>query len=134
MMDYVEEYTMAKIWANFGEVAWSRLMTVDINQAIGFYSALFNWNTVNLNDPNFEYHVFQREGKPVAGLMKAPNGMGDNYWPHWLSFVKVQDLNNTLLNAERLGATIIIRDRRIESLGRFAILMDPAGAYIGIVE
>ena len=66
----------------YNEWLWTELWTNDVGNSINFYSVLFGYNTKKFNTKaENNYHVFEKEGRPRAGLVKIPF---DNVKSHWM--------------------------------------------------
>lgn len=110
-------------------VCWNELISADIAASTAFYTEVFGWRAeVRSMGPGFDYTIFKTpEGMQVAGLMQAPP-------PHdemtaWLAHVYVDDLTATLEKAKSLGAKLHAEPKTIPTVGSFALLEDPNGAY-----
>ncbi|HLX70919.1 MAG TPA: VOC family protein [Verrucomicrobiae bacterium] len=121
-----------------GEVSWNELMTTDTKAAATFYGKLFGWKA----------EPFTASGAPVGGppytLFKLdPNTMGvggmmqtqDPKMPsRWIPYVVVDDADQALANATKLGAKTCLPVTSIGEIGRIAVIQDPQGATIGLHE
>ena len=52
--------------------------------------------------------------------------------PHWLAYVSVPSVDETLQQAEGLGAKKLMGPMDIPTVGRFAVIQDPQGAVLAI--
>lgn len=115
-----------------GRFAWHELMTTDTKAAIDYYGKVLKLGTMPFeHDPS--YTMFTAEGVPVGGLMTLPEeakAMGAP--PHWLSYVTVTNVDDTVAKAKELGATVYVEPRDILNAGRFAVLADPQGATFAV--
>lgn len=69
----------------------------------------------------------------VAGCMP----MGDQFPAavpaHWLTYFAVADTDATVAQAQELGASVMAPPMDID-VGRMSILVDPAGAALGVIK
>ena len=74
--------------------------------------------------------MFLRDGVPVAGLMAttAPSGSPDM----WSVYLTTDDARATVERATAAGATVLVEPMQIDDLGTMAMLLDPAGAAVGV--
>jgi len=119
---------------------WDELMTADTAQAAKFYSTLFGWQTQTMDMPNFgQYTLFTRPGtkddkgmvKNAGGMMPLPPGVPRTFW---MTYVAVENCDRTLEKAKRLGAQIPMPAIEVETVGRFATIIDPQGAATAILQ
>ncbi len=113
-----------------GEVAWSELVTPDVDASRSFYTELLGWTSTPFGEGT-EYEVFDNEGESVAGMMKAKQpGMP----AMWLPYVAVEDINASLEKAKELGAKLCFGPAPIPDVGQIAVLTDPQGATFGLMQ
>lgn len=109
------------------------LTTQDVDGAKKFYGDLFDWKMENVSsDDDMPYHMISTGGKPDGGLMGAPS---PDMPSAWLAYVQVDDVNKAAKKAASLGGHVAVGKTPIpDNGGHFAVLIDPAGAAIGIWE
>jgi predicted enzyme related to lactoylglutathione lyase len=116
-----------------GAPCWMDLLTSDEGRARAFYSELFGWTAGEGSEEFGGYFMFMRDGVPVAGCMpKLPGGpemAGPDAWGVYLS---TDDAKITVEKAIAHGGTLSIGPMDIADLGTEAVLLDAAGARIGI--
>ena len=111
---------------------WNELMTGDVEAAKKFYTALFGWETKEMDmGPAGMYTIFSSAGKDCAGMMKTPD---ENVPTAWLSYVTVEDVDASTSKAESLGAKVFVPPTDIPDMGRFSVIADPTGAAIGLYK
>jgi predicted enzyme related to lactoylglutathione lyase len=113
-----------------GAPCWVDLMTSDVDRARAFYSELFGWTS---NEPSEEfggYFMFTHGDIPVAGGMPAmPDAGPPDIWSVYLS---TDDAEKAVEVATANGAQVIAPPMDVADLGKMAVLIDPAGAAIGM--
>ena len=93
-----------------------------------FFANLFGWQIQT--DPTFDYYMFQAEGGPGGGFVKAD---GEQYHVgEALVYVNSDDIEATLRQAEALGATVVTPKMEIPGTGWFAIFTEPGGARVAL--
>ena len=117
-----------------GRFIWHELLTTHPDAAIAFYQKVVGWNIMAWDqDPG--YRMFTWNGAPMAGVMLLPDEARQSGAPsHWLSYVSVRDVDQTLMQAVRMGAVTYLEPMEIPTVGRLAVLADPQGATFGIYE
>lgn len=123
---------MEKNMPKQGEFCWNQLMTPDLHKAKEFYRSLFGWEFQSKKGKDIPYELITAGGQQSGGLMQmTPDEVG-KIPPHWLTYVTVDNIDNSVAKAQKLGAKVIVPPTAVEDYGRFAILQDPTGAAIGL--
>ncbi len=108
---------------------WNELMTTDISKATAFYTALFGWTTREMDmGPAGKYTLWVKDGKDQGGGMQMPNVPA-----HWLSYVAVPNVDESAKKTMELGGNIHVPPTDIPNVGRFAVIQDPTGAFLGLL-
>jgi predicted enzyme related to lactoylglutathione lyase len=118
-----------------GEFCWVDLSTTDVEAAKDFYGELLGLGyDAAPGDPEETggYGFFVKDGKMIAGLGPVQSDEGH---PAWSSYVKVEDADETAEKVKDAGGTVFFGPADLPNeAGRVAMLRDPAGAFIGIVQ
>jgi predicted enzyme related to lactoylglutathione lyase len=116
-----------------GEWIWSALVTRDPESAAAFYQEVFGFEVFGLpSSPRGEHLVLASEQFARASVNPLPR---DDIQPHWVNFVRVNDVARTAEAARALGGRVLVEphpDRH--GGGMVALLADPAGAAIGVMD
>lgn len=116
-----------------GSLAWIDLTTPDVDAAADFYSRLLGWELEPAETPVGRYVTGAVASGPVGGMMAPPPGE-DAAPTAWTVFFGVADADRAFADARRLGATGLQPPTEIPSGDRIAVLTDPAGAVVGLME
>ncbi len=116
-----------------GSLVWNELMSTDFKAGAAFYVKLFDWTTTVMSMPGMDYTIFEREGKGVGGGMQISPDMGPML-SNWLPYFAVSDCDGTSALATTLGAKVVRPPTDIPDVGRFAVIVDPAGAAFAILH
>ena len=116
-----------------GTVAWVDLSTPDPDVAARFYSGLLGWQIEAENTPMGRYVIGLVEGEPAAGMM-APPPEAAVAPPAWNVYVSVADIDATWAQALGAGATGLQAPMEVPGGDRIAVLADPAGAVVGLMQ
>jgi hypothetical protein len=116
--------------AQTGAFCWNELLASDPASAAKFYGQLFGWQAVEFPG-GMKYSLLKKDGQDVGGLMQRPK---ENIPPHWLAYVKVDDVDATVKKAGNLGAKLLMPAMDIPDVGRIAVFEDPQGAALGIFK
>jgi hypothetical protein len=110
-------------------IEWNELITPDPGAALEFYGGLFGWTSEVFPIPGKPYTMLQHGGRNFGGVMAPPQ---PGIPAHWLHYVLVTSIEETLKKAESLGATVLLGAMDIGEAGRIAVLKDPQGAVFGL--
>jgi predicted enzyme related to lactoylglutathione lyase len=80
------------------------------------------WSTVPT------YTTFASAGRQIAGVVPVTHGPLEEAPPHWNVYFNVVDADESVAQAEALGAKLIVPAYDLEGTGRTATLTDPHGA------
>jgi len=118
-----------------GSFCWNEMLTTNPDASRAFYTEFLGWKTEEIDmGPMGTYTLFRTaEGSDVGGMMAMPPDAAAAGAPsHWLSYLSVDDVDESHQRALDLGATGCVPPTDIPGKGRFAVLTDPAGAVFGL--
>jgi uncharacterized protein len=116
-----------------GVFVWDELGTSDIEAAKRFYADVVGWESSDQDmGDGFIYTIFRSNGIDRAGAYQRQPDMPGA--PGWLPYVATSDVDASLEKATGLGATSITEPMDIPTVGRMAIIADPAGAVVGLYK
>jgi len=116
---------------------WYELMTSDLKAALDFYTRVVGWGTED--HPNsalsgMRYAILKTEGQGVAGAMQLTDEMkAAGARPGWLGYIHVADVDARAKVIAEAGGTVHVPPTDIPNVGRFALVVDPGGAYFYIM-
>lgn len=111
-----------------GAFMWNELVTPLPDRAVAFYTAVFGYHDKPMEmETGGTYHVLETGATGRAGILYK-----DTH-PQWLPYVHVNDCDDALARAVRLGATELMPPTDIPTIGRYAVFADPQGAALAIM-
>lgn len=114
-----------------GRFVWNELHTPDTARALEFYADVVGYEHRTLESPAGAYHVLSKDGVDRGGMTSLlPAGTP----PHWLPFVKVDDVDAVVARAREHGARVPRPPCDIEGVGRTSVLEDPTGAPFALLH
>jgi predicted enzyme related to lactoylglutathione lyase len=121
-----------------GEWIWSSVLVRDPEQETAFYKGLFGYDVYDLareggSAGDARHYILSSDNYARAGLNALPRDSMRPY-PHWLNFVRVADAADTAKKAVELGGRVLVEPRIDRQGGHLAVLADPSGATLGIME
>ncbi len=115
---------------SLGKLIWVELITEDAATAVSFYEGLLDWNIEKRESG--PYVVFL-DGKPIASISQIDSRV-DEKEAQWLVGLEVEDLSGSVAAARRLGATIHEGAGSKEGFAKYAIIEDPEGAPVVLLD
>jgi len=112
-----------------GEWAWAQLLAGDVAKATDFYRTVFGYEVQAAPGAAGQKNAyFMREGFARAGLAQLAEKSDRK--PQWLGFIRVTSVADAIAKAKTLGGSVLYES----TSPRAAILADPTGAAVGIIE
>jgi predicted enzyme related to lactoylglutathione lyase len=117
-----------------GEWIWSSLLARDPGQEAAFYQDVFDYDVFDLpSNDGLEHVILSSDDYARAGVNSLPSDSARRH-PHWLNFVRVGDAADSAAKAVALGGRMLVEPRIDRHGGKLAVVADPAGAPIGLME
>ena len=117
-----------------GSFSWVDLSTHDADAASEFYSGVMGWESHGMDAGyGMRYFTFRVDGHEIAGLAELPAEMKD-FPASWNSYVTVDDVAALMEPIEAAGGTIIEPPFDVPDGGKIALIQDPDGAALGLMQ
>jgi uncharacterized protein len=111
--------------------SWNELMADDPEAALRFYSQLFGWQKTDaVESPLGTYQMYGKGGRTFGGMGKRPKDYPAP--PHWLYYVKVDDLDAALERVKKGGGQVMHGPMEVPGGDRVAQCMDPQRAAFAL--
>lgn len=115
-----------------GHVFWLDLFARDPARAADFYAGLAGYEVAaGQVGPGRERRVLAAGGYARAGVVAVPKGTAN---PGWLPYVLVDDVEAALGRARQAGGRVVLAPRPDLLDGNVAIIADPSGGVVGVVN
>jgi predicted enzyme related to lactoylglutathione lyase len=108
-------------------VDWFEVLGSDAARTQAFYSELFGWKLNDSGSPGYGLVDTDAGGRGIQGGLGAG---GDNRWA--TVYANVPDVERTLAQAERLGATRVYGPDAVDDHMQTGAFRDPAGNVFGV--
>ncbi|MCO7223882.1 VOC family protein [Pleionea sp. CnH1-48] len=116
-----------------GVFCWPELCASDLDKAREFYGSLLQWQGVEMPSDAGVYVMLQREGLNVGAMYQRSEAQEEQGLPsNWISYASVENVDATVEQAVKLGATVVVPPTDAGDAGRMAQLDDPFGARFGV--
>jgi predicted enzyme related to lactoylglutathione lyase len=120
--------------ADPGDWIWIQLLSRDAKKAAEFYRAVGGYEVVeNTAGNRLNDYVLTSKGYARATIRTLQRDHPE-VQPNWLPFVRVKNLGQTLTQAKQLGGRVLIEPKPERLEGKVAVIADPTGAAMGVLE
>ncbi len=109
---------------------WNELMSHDVERSVDFYTKTFGWTVDKMDIGGMDYYVFMNGTRAAAGMMAHPVPEGQ---PAWIANFNCDDLDKAIEQITKNGGKIANGPAE-SSMGKFATVVDPDGAYFTIIQ
>lgn len=118
-----------------GDWIWIQLMSRDARRAAEFYRDVAGYEIVeNTAADRRSDFVLTSKGYARATVRTIPQAEQERVRPTWLAFVRVKSVGESVAKAKQLGGTVLIAPQPQLLQGKVAVVADPTGAAIGLLE
>jgi hypothetical protein len=116
-----------------GALVWHELVTRDIDTAKKFYGSVFGWRGDTNEAGPTTYTEWKLGERAIGGMLQMNEEWPQDIPAHWMTYFAVADADAAAAKAEELGATLRVPPTDIPNVGRFAVVVDPAGAQFSVM-
>jgi len=117
-----------------GDWVWIQLLSRDAKKAADFYRNVAGYEVVENSSVNrLSDYVLTSKGYARATIRTIPKGR-EQVQANWLPFVRVKNVGESVVRAKQLGGKILIEPKAELFEKRVAVVSDPTGAAIGLME
>jgi predicted enzyme related to lactoylglutathione lyase len=115
-----------------GDWIWSASFERNPKQSATFYSVVFGYDVFDLPSADGAEHVIlSSDDYARAAIHTLPP---NHRHPHWLNFIRVEDAVGTSAKAVELGGRVAVEPFVDRHGGKIAVIVDPTGAAVGVME
>ena len=118
-----------------GTFFWNELMTWSVDKAKAFYAETLGWQYESHPMADGGTYTLCKAGEAMAaGIFEMkPDAGFDGVPDHWFSYIAVDDIDARLAGVEAAGGEVSRPAFDVPDVGRFAVVKDGGGAFIGWV-
>jgi predicted enzyme related to lactoylglutathione lyase len=118
-----------------GLIKWADLTVDDAKGVRDFYSAVVGWDSKTFDVGGREDYVMTHgeTGDVVAGVCSQAGDI-KGLPQQWLVYVTVDDLDDSIAACDANGGKVVFGPRDSETMGRWCVVEDPAGAVMALTE
>ena len=129
----------AQLVNEVGTWTWNHLTTTDLDGAKKFYGDVFGWTLEKAEEappesPFFMWQVAdQKWEEGIGGAMAMGDDVPEGIPPNWSAYFAVENADEAVKTTSEGGGQVVMPVTEIP-IGRLAVLIDPQGASLGIIE
>jgi len=117
-----------------GDWIWIQLLSHDGRKAAEFYRSIGGYEIVeNTANNKISDYVLTSEGFARATVRTIPKERQEVV-PTWLPFVRVKSVMQSVEEAKQYGGKVLIEPKPEMLEGKVAVVADPTGAAVGLLE
>lgn len=118
-----------------GTIGWLDLTVEDASAVRDFYEQVVGWSSSGVDMDGYEDFAMIPPGQdsPAAGVCHA-RGPNLDVPPYWIVYLMVDDLERSLDAVRDGGGSLVSGPKSAGAAGRYCIIRDPAGAFVGLFE
>jgi predicted enzyme related to lactoylglutathione lyase len=120
--------------ADLGDWVWIQLLSRDGQKAAEFYRKLADYTVVENVQPNrLSDFVLTSKGYARA-TVRTLSKQHEQVKPNWLLFVRVNNVKESVARTRQLGGQVLVEPSMDYLQGKVAVVSDPTGAAVGLLE
>jgi uncharacterized protein len=127
------DFPGAELVNESGTFSWNELETRDPAAAKEFYGRVFGWEFDEESMGEKVYNVARVGEARVAGMADISGRMPDEIPAHWMTYFGVASADEAVEKVESGGGAVQFGPIDM-SVGRFAMVTDPAGAAFAVIS
>jgi uncharacterized protein len=114
---------------------WHELNTWHPEDALAFYGRTLGWvfEPMQLSDGT-PYWTARKWGLPVGGIMGLDEDRHGDIPSHWMTYMAVDGMDGAIEETLKAGGSVARAAIPVPGIGLLAVVSDPAGALIGLME
>jgi predicted enzyme related to lactoylglutathione lyase len=124
--------------ADPGEWIWSSLIAKDTDAEATFYQQIFGYEVFDASDDDDDQtdndHFVLSTDDYARASVNPLSAKSTSGHAHWTNFIRVANVTDSAAKAVSLGGKILIPPHVDRSGGQIAIIADPSGAPVGLME
>ncbi|AZA14662.1 VOC family protein [Corynebacterium choanae] len=106
---------------------WLDMLSSEPRKSAHFYHQVLGWE---VSEYESGWRMARHQGLPVAGFLPKPL---EHLTDTWMTYFYTHNLDALLADAKKRDTPVLVEPTAVEH-GRMAIIADPAGALVGIME
>jgi len=117
-----------------GKLIWADLYTGDVSASLDFYTNTFGWSVKKFGNNGAKYHLLYDKEQPIAGVLARSAHRNKTESALWIGSIATENVQAVVNNATQNNATIILQPHDFALYGKRAVIADPQGGIIGLLD
>ncbi|MBL0710542.1 MAG: VOC family protein [Colwellia sp.] len=117
-----------------GKLIWADLYTSDVVSSLNFYTDTFGWTAKKFKKSTGDYHLLFDGDKAIAGVLERSVQRNKTEAALWVGSVTTHNIQEKVNNAANNKATVILNVHDFALYGKRAVIADPQGAIISLLD
>jgi len=122
-----------------GKIVWHDLLTNDPAASKRFYGELFGWEFESVGSfaglkSDTAYTLIRHNGRLIGGMIDTVALNNRTDISQWVVVMSVEDVDAAAQRIADSGGTILTAPRDLQRRGRIAVVQDPAGALLALLQ
>jgi uncharacterized protein len=118
----------------YGTIGWLDITVPEAGKLCEFYAQVAGWRVEPIDMGGYQdFCMLGAGGSAVAGICHS-RGANRDLPPVWLPYITVPDLDASLARCAETGGAVQSPPRSAGAYGRIAVIRDPAGAFVALLE
>ena len=116
-------------------VWWHELNTWQPQDALAFYGRTLGWTFEPMQLPDgMAYWTASKGGLPVGGILALDEDLHAGIPSHWMTYMAVDAMDAAIEATLKAGGSLTRSAVAVPGIGVLAVVADPAGALVGLME
>lgn len=117
-----------------GKLSWADIYTSDVNASLNFYTNTFGWTVKKFGNEKSPYHLFYDGKQAIAGVLARSAQRNKTETALWVGSITTDNVQATVDKASNNKATIILQPHNFALYGKRAVIADPQGGVIALLD
>jgi predicted enzyme related to lactoylglutathione lyase len=117
-----------------GKLIWADLYTGDVEASLSFYTKTFGWSVKKFGKKSARYHLLYDNEQPIAGVLGRSAQRNKTESALWIGSIATDDIQAKVNSATLHNATVILEPHDFALYGKRAVIADPQGGIIGLLN
>ena len=117
-----------------GKLIWADLYTGDVKASLNFYTETFGWTVKKFGKKSTRYHLLYDDKQPIAGVLERSAQRNKTETALWIGSIATDDVQTRVIKATDNSATIILKPHDFTLYGKRAVIADPQGGVIALLD
>lgn len=113
-----------------GSIHWTELHSTNLDADLKWLGETLGVTSQKMPMPNGDYFILNTEDGTLGGAMAQQQAGAPAFW---LSWVQVDDVDETVKRVTRYGGKVLSPLMDVKEVGRMAVVADPTGGSFGVI-